>query len=94
LNIHPGIYTESTLPSIGTVEEADAYLVDDGDGQYDLYYKGTNATSWTVVENWQGVEGPQGIQGVPGAPGRGIESITEQYSRNNNASTAPTSENS
>ena len=45
LNIHSGIYTESQLPSIGSVEAADAYLVDDGDGQYDLYYKGTNATT-------------------------------------------------
>lgn len=45
LNILPGIYTTSTLPSIGSVEEADAYLVDDGDGQYDLYYKGSGAST-------------------------------------------------
>ena len=57
LNIHSGTYTESNLPLIGEVEEADAYLVDNGDGQYDLYYKGSNATNWTVVENWQGVPG-------------------------------------
>jgi len=94
LNIHPGIYTESQLPSIGNVEAADAYLVDDGDGQYDLYYKGSGATSWTVVENWQGVQGPQGETGdigVTGATGKGISSVTEQYARNNSPSTAPTS---
>lgn len=51
LNINSGVYTSETLPSIGTVEEADAYLVDDGDNQYDLYYKGTGATGWTIVEN-------------------------------------------
>lgn len=44
LNIHPGLYLETNLPSIGSVADADAYLVDDGDGQYDLYYKGTGAT--------------------------------------------------
>ena len=44
LNIQPGIYIEDDLPDIGDVEEGDAYLVDDGDGQYDLYYKGTGAT--------------------------------------------------
>lgn len=69
LNILPGVYTTSNLPSIGSVEEADAYLVDDGDGQYDLYYKGSGATSWTIVENWQGIEGPQGPQGATGETG-------------------------
>ena len=45
LNILPSVYTTSNLPSIGSVDEGDAYLVDDGDGQYDLYYKGTGANT-------------------------------------------------
>lgn len=69
LNINPGVYTVSNLPSIGSVDEADAYLVDDGDGQYDLYYKGTGATSWTIVENWQGVQGEKGDKGDRGSKG-------------------------
>lgn len=63
LNIHSNIYTISTLPNIENVDEADAYLVDDGNNQYDLYYKGTEATNWTIVENWQGAMGPAGEDG-------------------------------
>lgn len=70
LNIHAGVLTPETLPSIGTVEDGDAYLVNDGtDNQYDLYYKGTNAVEWTIVANWQGVQGPIGATGATGATG-------------------------
>ena len=51
LNIHPDIYTTSQLPSVGSVNEGDAYLVDDGVGGYDLYYKGIGASQWTVIED-------------------------------------------
>lgn len=45
LNISSGVFKESQLPSVETVDEGDAYLVDDEDGQYDLYYKGSGGTT-------------------------------------------------
>jgi hypothetical protein len=47
LDIHPGVYLISELPdpSTNNVAEGDAYIVDDGVGSNDLYYKGTGATS-------------------------------------------------
>ena len=51
LNIHPDIYTISQLPSVESANEGDAYLVDDGDSGYDLYYKGIGASTWTIIED-------------------------------------------
>lgn len=69
LDVQSGIYTTSTLPAISSVAEGDAYVVDDGDDQYDLYYKGTGGTTWTVVQDWQGIPGETGPQGPTGEAG-------------------------
>ena len=69
LNILPGVYTPATIPDISTISEGDAFVVDDGDQQYDLYYKGTGATSYTIVENWQGIPGETGATGETGPKG-------------------------
>ncbi len=79
LNIKSGVYLESELPNISAANEADAYLVDDGDGQYDLYYKGTGATEWTIVENWQGVAGPPGAPGAAGSDGYTVTLTNESH---------------
>ena len=69
LNIKPGIYTPANLPDIATIADGDAYCVNDGDDQYDLYYKGTGASEYTIVEDWQGIPGAKGDTGATGATG-------------------------
>jgi len=61
IQIKSGVYTTSTIPAYADCEDGDAYIVDDGDGQFDLYVRGeepsTTDNGWTVVENWQGTHG-------------------------------------
>ena len=62
----------SELPDISTVQNYTAYIVTDtfeGEITYDLYYKGENATEWSVVSNWGGIPGPAGPAGSTGPAG-------------------------
>lgn len=68
VKIVSGLYREEDLPNFDDVESNTGYLVDDGDGRYDLYLKG-KGTSWTINENWQGPKGQTGDQGPIGPQG-------------------------
>ena len=61
IQIKSGVYTPDTLPSYAVAEDGDAYIVDDGDGRFDLYVAGEKPSptnkGWTVVEDWQGSQG-------------------------------------
>lgn len=71
--IKGGPLEESALPDWETEDPGSAYLVDDKDGQFDLYIRGDEKSSesmpWIIVENWQGVKGDQGPQGPKGEQG-------------------------
>ena len=57
IDIQAGIFTEATLPVFHLTPINTAYIVNDGDGRYDLYVRGAtaiNPTLWTIVENWEG----------------------------------------
>lgn len=63
----------SELPDISTVQNYTAYIVTntfEGEITYDLYYKGENATEWSVLSNWGGIPGPAGPTGQTGAQGQ------------------------
>lgn len=68
VNIVAGLHNVEDLPNFDDVESNTGYLVDDGDGRYDLYLKG-KGTTWTINENWQGPKGTTGDQGPTGPAG-------------------------
>ena len=63
VNINGGIYKTKDLPSFDDTPINDAFIVDDGDGRYDLYIRAIDPViaseggPWTVVEDWQGIQG-------------------------------------
>src|SRR5699024_6370594 len=54
---------KDTLPDFDETEVGKAFVVDDGDGQRDLYVRGSvpyeaeDGGPWAVVENWEGADG-------------------------------------
>lgn len=64
--IAQGIYTLATLPTYATAASNTGYVVLNTSppvNTYDLYIKSGEATDWTVVPSWGGVQGPQGTAG-------------------------------
>lgn len=60
VNIRGGIWTADTLPPWIDTPIGDAFVVYDGDRQFDLYVRGVNpgqSDLWTIVEDWQGRPG-------------------------------------
>ena len=63
IDIHGGIWTTDTLPDYDSTPLNEAFIVYDGDKQFDLYIRGRipvqadDGGPWTVVENWQGTPG-------------------------------------
>ena len=69
LNISQTIYSEaSSLPAFSSVNVNNAYIVKTLTS-YDLYFKAYDGETWTIIEDWGGVEGPQGPKGDPGTEG-------------------------
>lgn len=62
-DLQNGIWTKDTLPDFDETEVGKAFVVDDGDGQRDLYVRGSvpyeaeDGGPWAVVENWEGADG-------------------------------------
>lgn len=60
LDIQNGVYTLADLPPYTPTPVNTAFVVDDGDGQYDLYIRGRipvdaeDGGPWVVVEDWAG----------------------------------------
>lgn len=73
INIRGGIWTTDTLPEYDDTPVNDAFIVYDGDRQFDLYVRGAepyqaeDGGPWTVVENWQG------------RPGTGMHVLMDPY---------------
>ena len=63
VSINGGIYKIEDLPSFDDTPVNDAFIVDDGDGRYDLYIRAIDPViageggPWTVVDDWQGIQG-------------------------------------
>ena len=60
IDIHPGVLKPYELPPFASTEVNAAFIVDDGDGWYDLYVRGIEAVpevQWTIIENWNGEPG-------------------------------------
>ena len=63
IDIQTGVYGYDALPPYDDTEVNTAFVVNDGDGRYDLYIRGRIPVAaelggpWTVVENWQGAPG-------------------------------------
>lgn len=63
VEIQGGIWTTETLPPYDDTPLGNAYIVFDGDKQFDLYVRGeypvtgSDGGPWTVVEDWQGIPG-------------------------------------
>lgn len=63
ISIQGGIWTYDTLPPYDDTPINDAFIVYDGDKQFDLYIRGAYPSHaelggpWTVVEDWQGKPG-------------------------------------
>ena len=69
LNIHAEVITDpANLPDFSTAQINDAYVVQTSTS-YDLYFKATDGTIWTIITNWGGVQGPQGETGATGPQG-------------------------
>ena len=69
LNIHAEIITDpANLPAFSTAQINDAYVVQTSTS-YDLYFKATDGTTWTIITNWGGIQGPQGETGATGPQG-------------------------
>jgi hypothetical protein len=47
----------------------DAYLVEDTEGKYDLYFHAVDGSDYSHVDDWGGVPGPEGQQGPTGPQG-------------------------
>lgn len=78
INIQTGVYTLSTLPNFSATSINDAFVVDDPSTAqgYDLYIHGFGGVTWTIVEDWGGIQGEQGPQGIQGPEGpEGAEGI-------------------
>lgn len=64
INVQSGIWYIDTLPPYNDTPVNYAYIVYDGDRQFDLYIRGPlpvtadDGGPWTVVEDWQGRPGP------------------------------------
>ena len=62
-DLQNGIWTKDTLPDFDETEVGKAFVVDDGDGQRDLYVRGSvpyeaeDGGPWAVVDNWEGADG-------------------------------------
>ena len=60
IDIHPGVLKTYELPPFASTEVNAAFIVDDGDGWYDLYVRGLEAVpevQWTIIEDWKGEPG-------------------------------------
>lgn len=63
VEVQGGIWTPDTLPDFESAKVNDAFVVYDGDKQFDLYIRGNKPSTslayypWTVVEDWQGRPG-------------------------------------
>lgn len=63
INIHNGIWHIDELPDYDETPVNDAFIVYDGDSQFDLYVRGLEPYQaelggpWTVVYDWQGIPG-------------------------------------
>lgn len=63
VDIQGGVYTTAQLPAFDDTPVNRAFIVKDGDNQFDLYIRGLEPViaedggPWTVVEDWQGVQG-------------------------------------
>ena len=63
VNIHNGIWHIDELPDYDETPVNDAFIVYDGDSQFDLYIRGIEPYQaeyggpWTVVYDWQGIPG-------------------------------------
>ena len=69
LNIHAEIITDpANLPDFSTAQINDAYVVQTSTS-YDLYFKATDGTTWTIITNWGGIQGPKGDTGPQGPQG-------------------------
>ena len=69
LNIHAEIITDpANLPAFSTAQINDAYVVQTSTS-YDLYFKATDGTTWTIITNWGGIQGPKGETGPVGPQG-------------------------
>ena len=69
LNISSTIYDNPTnLPPFESASVNDAYIVKT-ETSYDLYFKAQDGSTWTIIENWGGIQGPQGEQGPQGIQG-------------------------
>ncbi len=73
INIRGGIWKYQDLPAYDDTPVNDAFIVFDGDKQFDLYVRGQQPVQaelggpWTVVENWQG------------RPGSGVHFVQPPY---------------
>lgn len=60
VDIQAGVFLAEELPPFDTTEVNTAFVVNDGDGRYDLYVRGLESADhgsgcdWTVVEDWEG----------------------------------------
>ena len=69
LNISSTIYDNpANLPPFESANVNDAYIVQT-ETSYDLYFKAQDGSTWTIIENWGGIQGPQGEQGPQGIQG-------------------------
>ena len=69
LNISSTIYDNpANLPPFESASVNDAYIVKT-ETSYDLYFKAQDGSTWTIIENWGGIQGPQGEQGPQGIQG-------------------------
>lgn len=73
IDIQGGIWYIDTLPPYDETEVNTAFIVYDGDSQFDLYIRGVYPATagdggpWTIVENWQG------------RPGNGLRFLKQPY---------------
>lgn len=80
LDIQNGVYPLSDLPPYTPTPVNTAFVVDDGDGQYDLYIRGRipvdaeDGGPWVVLENWGG--GYDNVTATYGTSDTGTPTIT------------------
>lgn len=88
IDIQGGIWKTTTLPDYDATPINQAFIVYDGDKQFDLYVRGkdpviaSDGGPWTVVEDWQG------------RPGNGIHMLTEGYTLGDEPLVIPAAEGS
>lgn len=60
LNISSSIYTNiGALPSFSSANVNDAFILKTANS-YDLYFKAKDGSTWTILNDWGGVQGPAG----------------------------------